>query len=508
MSETNMSDLLRSAADRDPSAVALVEGESITTYEELDRAVDRAAAGFRDLGVEPGERVAIYAPNSATFVIAYFAGLRADAVVVPINALYTAPEVTRLLESARPRALVVHELGTAVIREAVSTLDEPPVVVVDGTTAEGEVALADLGADGGQVEATRGGDDLAVLLYTSGTTSEPRAAILSHRALLANLDQVMALEPKPIGSSDVMLAAIPFFHVYGLNFVLGVAVRAGASVVVMPAFDPEESRRLVRERRVTVLVIVPRIIASWSDSDDLRRDLRSVRLAISGAAALPTPLIGEFQTRTGLTLHQGYGLTEASPVVTTTLSSPVVKPGSIGRPLPGVSVKLVDDSGNEVEEDDPGELIIKGDNLFDGYWPDGGGGPDPEGWWSTGDVCYADPDGDLFLVDRIKDLIIVNGFNVYPSEVEEVISALPDVHEAAVVASPHPVTGEAVKAFVRLEPGSTLTTDELLAHCETSLARFKRPTIVEFVDALPTTSTGKVAKARLREADKIRAGLG
>jgi long-chain acyl-CoA synthetase len=508
MPEFTISELLGNAAEQDPHAPAIIEGDSSTSYGELDESVSALARGLRELGLNAGDRLGILAPNSLLFVQAYFAGLRADAVVVPVNALYTPREVAALISSSDARVLVVHESLADVARAAVADLDDGPLVVVAGDAEGGEVSWGDVPRDGDRPTPERGGDDLAVLLYTSGTTSSPRAAMLSHRALLSNLDQVMSLEPKVIGSSDVLLGAIPFFHVYGLNFVLGIAVRAGASLVLMSSFDASESLRLVREHRISVALLVPRIVAAWSAEDTLRKDLRSVRLAISGAAALPTSLIGEFQTATGITLHQGYGLTEAAPVVTSTLASPEVKAGSIGRPLPGIEVKLVDEGGNEVEEDDPGELIVRGDNLFKGYWPDRSGGPDADGWWNTGDVCYADPDGDLFLVDRTKDLIIVNGFNVYPSEVEEVLSDIPDVREAVVVASPHPVTGETVKAFLKLASGSSVTTDDVLDHCEARLARFKRPTIVEFAETLPTTSTGKVARGQLREADKVRSGIG
>lgn len=508
MPETNVSDLLRSSAQRDALGVALIEGETQTSYGDLDADVDRVARGLKTLGVENGDRVALFAPNSTTFVVGYFAALRADAVAVPVNAHYTAVELRAVLESAEAKVLLVHGSLLELAREALAELaDAPQVVVGAGEPADGEHALDALdSAEGDPPQPMRGGEDLAVLLFTSGTTTESRAAQLPHRALLANLDQVLALEPRPVGSADVLLGAIPFFHVYGLNFVLGVAMATGARVVVTSGFDPDGALALIREHRVSVLMVVPRLVGAWSDRDDLGPSLHSVRLVISGAAALPLVLIHEFQTRTGKTLHQGYGLTEASPVVTTTLSAPVAKAGSIGRPLPGVQVKLVDETGGEVDEDDAGELLIKGENLFLGYWPDGNGGPDSEGWWRTGDVCYADQDGDLFLVDRVKDLIIVNGFNVYPSEVEEVIRSHSGVAEVAVVPSAHPVTGEAVKAFVALEQGASVTTDELLEHSARSLARFKRPTIVEFVDALPTTSTGKVSKRRLRE-DKLRAGL-
>jgi long-chain acyl-CoA synthetase len=234
-----------------------------------------------------------------------------------------------------------------------------------------------------------------------------------------------------------------------------------------------------------------------------------VRLVLSGSAPLSRELVDVFEERTGIAVHQGYGLTEAAPVVTSTLRSSTAKPGSVGATLPGVEIRLVDDAGDAPEGEDAGEIWIRGDNLFSGYWPDGADGPDGEGWYATGDVGFLDPDGDLFLVDRLKELVIVSGFNVYPSEVEDVLAEVDGIAEAAVIGTPDPRTGEAVVAYVRPAPGSSYTADELEArvrdHSGIRLARFKQPTEVHVVDELPKTVTGKVAKGRLRERRHRRA---
>jgi long-chain acyl-CoA synthetase len=237
-----------------------------------------------------------------------------------------------------------------------------------------------------------------------------------------------------------------------------------------------------------------------------------VRYIASGAAALPVPVQQDIETRGGVPVHQGYGLTEAAPVVSTTFASPTAKAGSVGRPVPGTEVMLVDDDGQPVDEGDPGEVVVRGPNLFSGYWPGGVEGPDRGGWWRTGDGAYADADGDLFRVDRIKDLVIVNGFNVYPREVEEAILEHPRISEAAVVSIPDRRSGEAVKAVVVPHPGQVVSAQDVVDHCRERLARFKCPTVVEVVDAMPRTATGKIAKGRLRDAadraaDKKRAGL-
>jgi long-chain acyl-CoA synthetase len=244
---------------------------------------------------------------------------------------------------------------------------------------------------------------------------------------------------------------------------------------------------------------------AWSMIPDLSEAFASVRLLVSGAAPLPAAVLASILDRTGQHVFEGYGLTETAPVLTTTLMSEVAKPGSIGRAVPGVELKLVDEAGDEVEDDDAGEVVVRGANVFSGYWPAGEGGPDAGGWFATGDVAYADDDGDLFLVDRRKELILVSGFNVYPREVEDVLLRHPDVEEAAVIGIPHPYTGEAVKALVVVRSGAQLSADDVIAHAAASLARFKCPTSVEFVDELPHSATGKVSKGRLRESEGLLA---
>jgi long-chain acyl-CoA synthetase len=239
---------------------------------------------------------------------------------------------------------------------------------------------------------------------------------------------------------------------------------------------------------------------AWSMLPDVGDAFSSVRLALSGAAPLPSAVLHRVLDVTGHHVFEGYGLTETAPVLTTTLMSEVPKASSIGRPVPGVELRLLDLDGHEVEEDDdPGEIVVRGANLFSGYWPDGADGPDEDGWWGTGDVAVLDEDGDLHLVDRRQELVLVRGFNVYPREVEEVIATHPEVAEVAVLGIPHPYTGQTVKALVVRTPGSSLTADAVIAHASASLARFKCPTVVEMVTELPHTATGKVSKGRLRE---------
>jgi long-chain acyl-CoA synthetase len=378
------------------------------------------------------------------------------------------------------------------------------VIVADVSTAPpGAVALDELRMPTDPFEAIGGGEELAVLIYTSGTSGRPKGAMLSHRALSANLDQCARIDPPVTTSDDVVLLVLPLFHIYGLNAALGAVAREGATGVLIERFDPVDTLEEIRRRHVTTVVGAPPMYVAWSMMSDLEEAFSSVRLALSGAAPLPSQVLQRVLQATGHHIFEGYGLTETAPVLTTTLMSEVAKHNSIGRPVPGVELELRDEQGQPVEEGDPGEIYARGDNLFSGYWPAGEGGPDANGWFATGDVAYVDGDGDLFLVDRRTELVLVSGFNVYPREVEDVLQAHPDIEEAAVLGVPHPYTGESVKAVVVLRAGARLSAEDVIAHCARSLARFKCPTAVEFVADLPHSATGKVSKGRLREAAGI-----
>ena len=349
-------------------------------------------------------------------------------------------------------------------------------------------------------------ESLAVLLYTSGTSGRPRAAMLSHRALLANIEQVAAVDPPMITGRDVVLGVLPLFHVYGLNAVLGQCVRQCARLVLVDGFDAEGSLDLIEDEAISVLPVAPPVFAYWMQVPGLEDRLGPVRLVLSGSAPLSPELTEAFSARTSVQIHQGYGLTEAAPVVTSTLCSKGSGPRSVGAALPGIEIRLVDDDGREPNDQDGGEIHLRGDNLFSGYWPDSSDGPSADGWWATGDVGYLDATGDLYLVDRVKELVIVSGFNVYPSEVEDVLVELPEVAEAAVIGIDDELTGETVVAYVR--PTTAGASDGLVdlvrRHCEMRLARFKQPSLIHVVEELPYTVTGKVQKGRLRATERRR----
>lgn len=494
MAGANLAELVDRAADRHPDMIAVITAETRLTWGELQAQVRGAAAGLVGRGLLPGDRVGLLLGNGVPFAVAYFAALRAGLVVVPLNTSFTARELGfQLVDSGLRLLLVSPELADRVQEMVDGCPALEQVVTAPGPEFDALLAAAPgAGAD-------RGGEDLAVLIYTSGTSGRPKGAMLSHRALLANLDQVAELRPAVVQAGDVVLVVLPLFHIYGLNAALGLVTRAGATALLVDRFDPVETLAHVAEHQASVVIGAPPMYVAWSMMPDAVAALGSVRRAISGAAPLPPSVLGVLRDGAGMEVYEGYGLTETAPALTTTLMSGRPKPGSIGRPLPGVELVLLDEKGDPVEEGDPGEITVRGPQLFSGYWPDGRGGPDPHGWFATGDVAYADLDGDLYLVDRRRELILVSGFNVYPREVEDVLTAYPGVAEAAVIGIPHPYTGESVKAFVVAAPGSTLVPEEILDFATHSLARFKCPTSVEVVDQLPHSATGKVSKGRLRE---------
>ena len=516
----NVSDFLREAAENYPDGTALVvhrEERHQLSWADLDSAADAIARSLSGRGLVAGQRVAIVMANRIDLPVAYFGVLRGGMVAVPMNPRSTTREIGRMIDDAKVKVVLCDEAGAPQVREALTHEHAPSdcSVVVDGIEPlEGETAFSDFLANAPDVDpaAPRDAEALAVILYTSGTSGKPRGVMLSHRALVANIEQTAAIDPPPVTREDVCLGLLPMFHIYGLNAVLGQAVRQGACTVMVDGFDPAGLLDMIAAEGVTNLPLAPPVVAAWAGRDDLREKLAGVSLVLSGASTLDPDLATSFFESSGHYVEQGYGLTETAPVIATTLGSAresgeAPKPGSVGRPLPGIEVRVVDSSGNDAAAGDPAELWVRGDNVFSGYWPDGVDGPHEDGWYPTGDIGLFDADGDLTLVDRLRELVIVSGFNVYPFEVEEVIAEVDGVVEAAVVGHPDEETGEAVLAFI--VAGDSVASDDLgtvedelrakvMAHCAERLARFKQPSRVVVVTGLPHSATGKVAKGRLR----------
>jgi long-chain acyl-CoA synthetase len=502
----NLADLVRATAERLPDKPALLFQNQALSFGELDERIDLTAAALAGLGVGRGDRVAVLAGNVPEFVYALYGSMRTGAAANPLNVMLTPEEIAYILADSGARAAVVelpYLTGLLSVRDRLADLET--VLVIGGPPAPaGTISLEEaLRTAGDPPEIEVGPGDLAVLAYTAGTTAEPKGAMLTHGNLTANLDQMAAVPALAEAETDIVLLALPLYHIYGLNVGLGLTMKMGATAVLVERFDPFESLQQIERHGVTVLFGAPQMFSAWlgaARGDDAADRFRTVRLAASGAAPLPAEVLEAFRERFGVTIWEGYGLTETAPAVTTNALGPAAKPRSIGLPLPGVDVRLVDDEGQDVEAGDPGEVWVRGPNVFAGYWnrPDATATALEGEWLKTGDVAVRGEDGYLTLVDRKKDLIIVSGFNVYPREVEDAIESHPNVAEAAVVGIPDDRTGEAVQAWVVPAAGQSVSTEDVLDHLRGYVARFKLPKDVQVVEDLPHHVTGKVLRRMLR----------
>jgi len=489
----------------DDESVALYSRGRPTSYAALRDQVARARGGLRRAGIGTGDRVAIVCGNSRQFVVAYLATVGLGAVIVPLNPASPASELERELHRVGAHAVVVDAVAAPIWRR-VDRAAVPSVRLVvgpdtsSGMTLTAEAIPFDELLDAEAVDDVAvSPDHLAALMFTSGTAGAPRAAMITHGNLLANIEQVQQTSQRST-SGDVVYGVLPLFHIFGLNVVLGSSLAQGATVVLVQRFDPTTALESIRARRVTILPGVPAMWSAFAQLADAPADaLATVRVALSGASRLPVEIATAIEDRFGIAIAEGYGLTEASPVVT---SSAGFTPrfGSVGKVLEGVEVRLVTEHGDEPPVGDAGEIWVQGPNVFAGYLDD----PEvtarvltADGWLRTGDVALCDEDGWLYLVDRAKDLIIVSGFNVYPVEVEEILMSHPAVAEAGVIGVPHPHTGEAVKAFAVAEAGMQVDEDALIEYAADHLARYKCPTKVIFVDALPRNANGKLVRREL-----------
>jgi len=488
--------------DHPADAVALISRGKPTTYGTLRDQVAAMRGGLSALGVGRNDRVAMMCGNSRYFVVTYLAVLGLGAVAVPLNPASPGPELEHELITIAPVAAVVEPGAmaafTSIDRSLVPSLR--CVIATDGAQGPDVTSIDSLLVSPPAAMVEVEPSDLAVMAFTSGTAGMPRAAMLSHGNLVTNIVQSRS-SPIHIESTDVVYGVLPLFHIFGLTVVLGITLTVGASVVLVQRFDPATALDTIHERGVTVIPGAPPMWVAWSHFDELPADsFAGIRLALTGASKMPEEALVRLHDRFGLQLAEGYGLTEAAPVVTSAAGLPW-RPGSIGKVVDGVEVRLVDESGDDAVHGDAGEIWVKGPNVFQGYLND----PEAtaraltvDGWLRTGDVAIADDDGYLYIVDRMKDLIIVSGFNVYPAEVEEVLLEHPGIGEAVVVGVPHPHTGEAVKAYVVCRPGVHLDEDAVIEHCTDHLARYKAPTKVMIVDALPKGFGGKVLRRDLR----------
>jgi long-chain acyl-CoA synthetase len=511
LSPATLAELMRDVAERDGDKPALIFGDKPISYAELDARIERAANGMAARGVCRGDRIALLLPNIPEFIVAYFAILRCGGIVVPINVLYKADEIACVLADSQAKALVLHAgfsiQGIAAAKKVSSVVN---IIVIGDPVPERTIPWNIL-ADGSSPERSPVAvtpQDIAAICYTSGTTGRSKGAMLTHRNFIANCEQFDRIERAQARSSDVVLIVLPLFHIYAMNCAMNGFLRLGATIVLIPRFEPILVLEQLQKYRCTYFHGAPPMYVAWVNTPTLcDYDLSSVRAACSGAAALPLQVLENFRTATGVDILEGYGLTETSPVTHSNAAGPITKPGTIGPAIPGVETRLVDEEDRDVTRGAPGELVCRGENVTIGYWrkPEATAEALRGGWFHTGDIASVDEDGYYRIVDRKKDMINAGGFKVWPREVEEVLFRHPAVREAAVVAMPDAYLGERPMAYIALKKGQTARAEELIAYCQEHLATFKVPCRIEIRDELPKLPTGKVLRRFLRdEARQLR----
>jgi long-chain acyl-CoA synthetase len=448
---------------------------------------------LRERGLEPGDRVGLMLPNVPYFAVIYYGILRAGGVVVPMNVLLKGREVNFYLSDPGAKHLFAWHDFAAPAREGAQAAGAEAIVVAPGEFE----ALLD-GAPSAPEDVPRAGDDTAVILYTSGTTGTPKGAELTHDNLRTNA-ATTARTLYEATEADVLLGALPLFHAFGQTCALNTAVSVGACLTLIPRFDPRKALEMIERDKVTIFEGVPTMYHGMLHAD-ADADISSLRLCISGGAAMPVEVMRAFEEKFGAIILEGYGLSETSPVASFNHPHSERKPGSIGTPIAGVEMRAVGDDGEDVPQGEVGEIAIRGENVMKGYWnrPDATADVMRGGWFHTGDMATVDEDGYFFIVDRKKDMIIRGGYNVYPREIEEVLYEHPDVLEAAVIGVPDASLGEEVGAAVVLRPGRDASPEEIRAFVKERVAAYKYPRHIWFADELPKNATGKVLKREIR----------
>jgi long-chain acyl-CoA synthetase len=504
----NLATILTETAAAVPEATVHTFMGTATSYRELDEQSGRFAAGLLESGLEPGQVVALQLPNLPQFLVAYFGTLKAGMTVLPLNPLLKAPEIEYHLTDSGAAILIGFEMFLQDAAKACEITGVPLYLVSfgqdplpDGIRPFADlVSTAALADPGGDVRACNA-DDTAVLIYTSGTTGKPKGAELTHFELYMNCTvsgQLFGARP-----DDVTLAVLPFFHVFGLSSVINVAVRYGGGLSIVPRFEPGAVIDALEHDRCSVIAGVPTMLQAIAARDLAGRDLSRLRVAVSGGASLPEDVLGKFESKLGIRVLEGYGLSETAS--TTSFNRPDDRrPLSVGKPIWGVQMRVADSQDQPLPSgpENIGEIQIRGHNVMKGYLgkPEATQSALRAGWLRTGDLGYRDSDGFYFIVDRSKDLVIRGGFNVYPRELEEVLFAHPGIAEAAVIGKPDERLGEEVVAVVVRAPGhEDLTETDVIAYCKERMAAYKYPREVRFLPELPKGPTGKILKNVLRE---------
>jgi long-chain acyl-CoA synthetase len=493
----NLASVLTDSAERDPDHVALRLDDMEVSYGLLDEGSARLAAVLAGRGLKPGDRVGIMLPNVPYFGVCYYGVLRAGGVVVPMNVLLKRREVAFYLGDSGAELMFAWEGFADDANAGAQEAGAECIVVKPG---EFEKLLA--GVEPRREVADRAPDDTAVILYTSGTTGTPKGAELTHANLKTNCE--ITRDMFGIGGDVVTLGALPLFHSFGQTCGMNATLAAGGTLSLIPRFDPGKALEIIERDKVNLFQGVPTMYSALLHHEGHEKfDTATLELCVSGGSAMPVELMRSFEDAFGCKILEGYGLSESSPVASFNRPDRERKPGSIGIPIEGVEMKVVDDDGNEVPQGEVGEIVIRGHNVMKGYWnkPDETGDTLIDGWLHTGDIAKIDEDGYFFIVDRKKDLIIRGGYNVYPREIEEVLYEHPAVREAAVIGVKDDKLGEEVGAAVALKDGEEASAQELRDFVKEQVAAYKYPRRVWFVDDLPKGPTGKILKREIEPPD-------
>src|SRR5215472_6787652 len=498
---TNLDSLLERAAADHPDHEALRMDDLVLTYAQLHEAARQTSTLLASLGVEPGDRVAVMLPNVPAFPIAFYGALAAGAVTVPMNPLLKSREVSYYLRDSGAKVVLAWHAAAAEAAKGAADAGAQAIVV---ETAD----MADLLGGSAPAEAPSGrhDDDDAVILYTSGTTGTPKGAELTHAGLVRNAELTARtlLKNSP---DDVMMGCLPLFHVFGLTCGLNATVAAAGTLTLLPRFDAAKALAIIQRDSVTIFEGVPTMYAALLHHPEADpANTATLRVCVSGGASLPVEILRGFEEKFGCVILEGYGLSETSPVASFNHPDKVRKPGSIGTPIEGVQMRLVDDQGQPAPEGEIGEIAIKGPNVMKGYLgkPEATAEAITDGWFRSGDLAKVDEDGYFYIVDRKKDMIIRGGYNVYPREVEEVCYEHPAVAEATVIGIPHTELGEEVGAALKLKPGATATPTELRAFVQDRVAAYKYPRHVWLVAELPKGPTGKILRREVQPPQDLR----
>ena len=512
----NLVSCVRQQSIEKPEKIAYRFMGKDTTYAEFEQAVARFAQGLQDLGVQKGDHVAFLLGNTPHFLISLYATMRLGATVIPINPIYTPDEISYIIRNGDVKVLVAVDSLLPFVEIGVNTFPEVEAFIICETTHDAAEKVASLSDAArvktylfSQIVVTASGlaepveladEDLAIILYTSGTTGSPKGAMLTHRNVYSNARDVANY--LSFVEDDRIIAALPVFHVFALTVVINAPLLNGATILLAPRFSPKETFAMAKEQKATVFAGVPTMYNFlYQLPDSSPDDFSTIRLAISGGSSLPVALLHSFEEKFNVKISEGYGLSEASPATCFNPLDHRRKAGSIGTNINNVVNRVVDVNGQDVPVGEVGELIVRGPNVMKGYYkmPEETAIAIRDGWLYTGDLAKMDEDGYFFIVDRKKDMIIVGGFNVYPREVEEVLFAHKSIVEAAVIGVPDANFGEAVHAFIVLKDGVETTTEDILAYCAEHLAKYKVPKVVEILEELPKNTTGKILRRSLKK---------